>query len=198
MCWNADVSLQTFLLGSAAIVVAGLQGVSAPILFFCATIVSMQLIEYVVWSNYDNPIVNRNASLAAAILLWIQPIASILTLPTGSLMLAFLLPYLALSLYDSLRTRQTIDYSMTRAANGHLQWNWLTQNYKSYTSLAVYFLFLFTPMILSEQYELVMLALLTLAITLYTYWKMNTWGSMWCWIVNGLVLGVAGKSILKT
>lgn len=195
MCWNAEVSLQSFALGMAAILLGALSGLSLPVLFFCFTIVSMQFIEYIVWSNYENQEINTQASVAAASLLWIQPIASILTLENSSTKLIFLFSYLLLTAVGSL-VEEKKEYSMKRAKNGHLSWNWLKNTSATFISLSIYFFFLFVPLVLAGNSHLLLLAIITLGISLFTYWKDNTWGSMWCWIVNGIVLLVVGKSVL--
>ena len=192
MCWNAEVSLQSFSLGMLFIFIGTAYGVSTPTLLFCLTIVCMQLIEYTVWSNYDNKDINYKASLAAIGLLCLQPIASILTLADPIrqyIFIAFLMASVV-SLYFSVPK----NISMTRAQNGHLAWNWIDKN--STVPLVVYFLFLFTPIVLQKNYILLGAALTTLFVSLYTYYKENTWGSMWCWIVNGMVPIVIGSSIL--
>ncbi len=186
MCWNAEVSLQSFLIGLSAIGIGIQRGVSLPVLLFSLTIVLMQLIEYVVWSY---PTLNREASIVAAWLLWFQPIASILTLSSPQ---PLLLSYLGISaLLAPMATAK--EYSMTRAPNGHLAWNWLTKEPSTYLSLAVYFVFLLLPLVMSRSFLLLGLSLGTLAVSLYTFWKDNTWGSMWCWMINW----VAVASLLK-
>ncbi len=167
-------------------------GVSVATLLFCTTIVFMQLIEYIVWTNYENKEINYKASLAAIGLLCLQPVASILTLanPLRQYIFAAFLIASFLSLYFSVPK----NISMTRAQNGHLAWNWIDEN--STIPLIVYFVFLFTPILLQKNYILLGAALTTLGMSLYTYHKENTWGSMWCWIVNGLVPIVIGSSIV--
>jgi len=194
MCWNAEVSLQSFFLGILALGVGWATGLSLPILFFCLTIVLMQLVEYVVWKNYDDKQVNRSASYAAATLLALQPVASILTLTSNTSRLALLFGYAVASglsqLFDHPR-----DYSMTVADNGHLAWNWLDKTPASLLNLAIYFFFLFVPLVLTQKWELLGLAISTLAVSLFSFWRTNTWGSLWCWLVNGIVLLVAGKQV---
>lgn len=197
MCWNADVSIKTFFIGIIGIIIGLQYGMSLPVAFFCLSISLMQLIEYFVWSYYDNKTVNYYASIAASFLLWIQPIASILTLTNVNTQQIMLLTYAGLSIIgQSMQDKK--DYSMTRAPNGHLSWNWMSdRNALSIASLIVYMIFLFTPIILKKHYELAVLAAGTLGLSLYSYWGENTWGSMWCWIVNSLVLLTVGKSIIQ-
>jgi hypothetical protein len=200
MCWNADISLKTFLVGMAGIGLGAYVGLSVPVLLFCFTIVTMQLIEYVVWTYYDNDDINYKASLAAATLLWLQPIASMLMIPSASLKTTMLSIYFIVSLIgqSALWTKDTKKkYSMKRAENGHLSWNFLSKEPRTYIELAVFFFFLFTPILLTGNLDLLVLAISTLGLSLYSYWHENTWGSMWCWIVNALVLLLVGKTVLE-
>ena len=109
MCWNAEVSLQTFLIGIVGIGLGAFLGMSPPIVLFSLTIVFMQLIEYIVWTYYDDEDVNYKASLAAGGLLWLQPIASMLLIPSTSLKMTMLSIYTTLSLAYSLVIPSIID-----------------------------------------------------------------------------------------
>lgn len=196
MCWNAEISLQTFFIGILALTVGWVYGLSIPVLFFCLTIVLMQLVEFIVWKNYGNDRVNRQASYAAAALLAIQPVASILTFISNTsrlpLLFAYLITAAIIQIFDHSR-----DYSMTVAPNGHLAWNWLDKTPTSFLNLAIYLFFLFLPLVLNQHWELLGLAGVTLVVSLFTFWQSNTWGSLWCWLVNGLVLLTVGKQIVK-
>lgn len=196
MCWNAEVSLQSFFLGILALSVGWAAGLSLPVLFFCLTIVLMQLVEFIVWKNYGDDRVNKGASYAAAALLALQPVASIMTLTSNMSRLALLFGYAVAGglsqLFDHPR-----DYSMTVATNGHLAWNWLDKTPTSFMNLVIYFVFLFVPLFLMRRWELLGLAGTTLAASLFSFWRTNTWGSLWCWLVNGIVLLIAGKQVLN-
>ena len=193
MCWNAEVSLQSFLIGFTATLIAYQKGLSLPTILFCLTIVFMQLIEYVVWTWYENKEVNVAASMAAFTLLWLQPIASMMTLDTN----LFLQAYLGITLLSFLFSRKdTAKYRMTRGENGHLVWHWLQKDWQTLISLVVYFFFLFTPLLLTGNLLLLTISLGTLGLSLYSFYKDNTWGSMWCWIVNYIVVGISGYQML--
>lgn len=199
MCWNAEVSLRSFLIGSLAIGIAYQKGLSLSTTIFCLTIVFMQLIEYFVWTFYTNTDVNFVASLAAAFLLWLQPVASMLTLQP-SLMVPALQLYGGLTFLGFFLLSENRDmrstYRMSRADNGHLQWHWLDNSWKTNLSLLVYFVFLFVPLLFREQWEVLVLAVSTLGLSLYQFSNYNTWGSMWCWIVNYIVVGICMKQVL--
>jgi hypothetical protein len=179
---------------------AAFLGMSLPVVLFCLTIVFMQLIEYIVWTYYDNDDVNYKASLAAAALLWLQPIASMLLIPSTNLKIAMLSIYTTLSLLYPLIMPNTTDkshYSMKRAKNGHLSWQFLPKEPRTYLILAVFFFFLFVPILITKNLDLLAIALTTLGLSLFSYWRDNTWGSMWCWIVNGIVLLAVGKTVVE-
>ncbi len=187
MCWNAEVSLQSFILGAIGIVLAYVYKFPLPFLFFYMTIILMQLVEYVVWSNYDDKNINFYSSLGASFLLFLQPVAAISTLPKN-LAIPFLIAYLALDLFARLfvlnvsTLRET--YKMYRAENGHLSWNFLKKDLQSIPQYFVYFFFLFVPFLISKDFAIIALALITLSLSLFTFFTQNTWGSMWCWIIN--------------
>jgi len=192
MCWNADISIKTFLVGIVGIALGVHMGTSLPVLLFFSTIICVQLIEAVVWTWYDNETVNRNASYAACALLWLQPIAAILLLPSFMLKATMILIYSALSFLGFFYL-QEFDFSMKRASNGHLAWNFLRKDLMSLIVLIIYFIFLFTPIFLTGNIDLFLLGIGTLGISFYSFWQENTWGSLWCWIGNGLVLVALGK-----
>jgi hypothetical protein len=182
MCWNAAVSMNSFLFGIGAIIIGGIYGISVPLLFFYSTIVFMQLIEYIVWTYPSNQI-NFYASVSASFLLWLQPIAAILTMTRYKLITASM--YCILSILSSLNdTWRPNVYKMYPGTNGHLVWKWL----KNDKSLWIYFLFLLAPIFLIVSNEMIFIILATLITSLYGYYKTNTWGSMWCWLVDGLVI----------
>ena len=197
MCWSAEVSLQSFGIGMLAIIVGYSKGLSLPTTLFCLTIVFMQLIEYFVWSNYNNVDINYIASISAFFLLWLQPIASMLTLPSG-LMIPFMILYTGISMtfafVNGYPDRK--NYRMFQGEDGHLVWNWIQKDKKTYASLLVYFFFLFYPLFISKQYILLGVAGTTLLLSLSNFWNSNTWGSMWCWIVNYIVVGVSVNQVL--
>lgn len=198
MCWNAEVSLQSFGIGILAIGIAVFKGLPLPTALFCLTVTFMQLIEYVVWTYYDNPTVNFQASIAAILLLWLQPIASMLTL-SKNLFPSFFISYIVLTILHIFFREPSFKehFRMFRGDNGHLVWNWIQKDTQTRITLFFYFLFLFVPIILSQEFLLLGISLATLFLSLFSYYQANTWGSMWCWIVNYIVVGVSIRQVLQ-
>lgn len=201
MCWNAKVSLESFGIGIFAIVLAAFSGVSFPALLFYASIVFMQLIEYIMWQwGVHDPDINFGASIAAVGLLCLQPLASILTLKQpGFLVGAYVILGLLYSLLRWVLDRKPMreHYQMKPGADGHLEWKWLQADALSIIGLVIYMVFLFVPLIISKNVEVLFIVLATLAISLYSYGTQRTWGSMWCWIVNWMVVVVGIRAFLK-
>jgi len=208
MCWNASVSLQSFALGSLAILVGIQNQLDPTLLFFCATITVMQAIEAIAWSYpYEtHPTTNTVASRAAALLLWSQPLASIQTL-RGTRFSEYRSPlsatYILLSLLDLfLHPTPPSAYRM-RPNKGHLEWEWLPSSLLSPapsssllpSSLLLYFFFLFFPLLLVPNPLLLLFVSLTLGLSLYAYGTNNTWGSLWCWQVHGIAIAIAGWKV---
>ena len=205
MCWSAKVSFESFGLGIIGIIIAFITGSSPSMLLFFTSIVFMQLIEGIVWSYGRDPDINFYASLSAAGLLMLQPIASILAMwgrscphtPLPMLLIAYLILGLITHVIDqderSLRERYRIEVE-TSTEHPHLIWKWLDPI--PWASLSIYFIFLIGPLILSKQYDFVAFVLLTLAVSVYSFGK--GWGSMWCWVVNLMVIVIGGKALMKS
>lgn len=192
MCWNADVSMKSFIIGLSAIIIGAAAGISTPLLLFYSTIVCMQLVEYVVWKNINDKNVIFNASIAAIFLLWLQPIFAMLTMTNYKMIsiIAYCIIGLLYQLYDKWDLSQL---KMYPGKDGHLVWKWLEGN----RGLWIYFIFLLTPVFFMVSKEMIALILLTLFASLYGYYTTNTWGSMWCWLINGIVIAACIKRILK-
>lgn len=204
MCWSAEVSLQSFLLGCIGIIVGWQYGLSTSLLFFYFTIVCMQLIEYIIWSFIDNKKVRFITSLFAALLLILQPIAAISVLYPKQIMYQLLYTYIILigliHIYIWMNYNKPINelYDMYPGEKGHLIWKWLQKNHYTLLYLIVYFIFLFTPLILSKNYSFVIYGLITLVLSIYNFWRDDTWGSMWCWLVNLSVIFITSKIIFTS
>ena len=191
MCWNADVSIKSFLIGAIAIIGGAIYGISTPFLLFYSTIVCMQLVEYIVWTNINDKTVNFYASIAAVFLLWLQPIFAMLTMTNYKMIsiIAYCIIWLLYHIYDNWE----LNLQMYPGKDGHLVWKWLEGN----RGLWIYFIFLLTPVFFIVSKEMIALILLTLFASLYGYYKTNTWGSMWCWLVNGLVIIACITGIIR-
>ena len=148
---------------------------------FYLSFVSMQLVEYFAWGNLNDKKMNRFLSQIGLFLIVIQPILFTLShyVIENQIKTVLIASYFMFILFCVLYF--PIDFSMNKAKNGHLAWNWL--NYP--TIINFIWLFFVLGVILYQKRYFVFSAHLILVLAIYyTYYKTNTWGSLWCWIAN--------------
>ena len=87
MCWNKDVSLNTFLFSGFVLLLIYYNNTYTKykvaefdriwVYVFFSSFILMQLIEYFVWKNINNAFYNSFYSVLAVLLILFQPIASL-------------------------------------------------------------------------------------------------------------------------
>ena len=181
MCWNKEVSLNTFLFSLFGISFAYFNNVINfyEYLYFISFI-SMQLLEYFAWSNLNNKKMNTFLSKIGLFLIFIQPIFYTLSRDINNKIKTWIIAlYIVFSMFCLVYF--PIDFSMNKAKNGHLAWNWL--NFPTIIIL-IWLSFIFGLILYQKQYFKFGVYLMVVLAIYYTYYKTNTWGSLWCWIAN--------------
>jgi hypothetical protein len=125
MCWNASISLNTFVFGVFALLFSYFNDdikILAAVFYF--SIIIMQLIEYFVWSKTFS---NRLLSQIALIVIFFQPIFNIISIEKKQKIISYLLvAYIIFMLIRAnITSFNSIDFSMVPAKNGHLSWKWV-------------------------------------------------------------------------
>jgi 4-amino-4-deoxy-L-arabinose transferase-like glycosyltransferase len=202
MCWNAEVSLNTFIFSSFVLVLIiynnqftkyKIHELNKWMYLFFASFIFMQLIEFFIWKNINNPYYNQVFSTIAVILLLMQPIASMMLLPNGNLRNLLLISYLLIatpySIYNFMHKRM---HSIV-SPNGHLNWMFFHVNAIVWFVWLFFFLFSF---IYQRKLLGFIFACVTLFITYLNYKNENTVGSMWCWVVNSLMIYYAAYLLM--
>jgi len=186
MCWNERVSLNTFLFSFFAVNFAYFNNVINiyECLFFYSFI-SMQLLEYFTWKHLNNKNLNRLLSQLGLFLIFLQPLFFILIPNNVKFNVKASLITLYLVFFFLLFISIKNDFSMAKAPNGHLAWNWL--KYPVYIVL-LWITFLLIILLYAKKYILFAIYAIIFIAIYYTYYKTNTWGSLWCWIANGLAV----------
>ena len=105
MCWNEQVSLNTFLFSgfTLALIIYNnsftkykVQDLNNKYVYiFIASVIFMQLIEFFIWKNINNHFYNNIFSIFAQLLLLVQPIASIMILSNIPIRNVLLFSYLS-------------------------------------------------------------------------------------------------------
>ena len=195
MCWNADVSLNTFLFSLFGISFAYFNNVIGGFEFlYFISFISMQLLEYFTWKNLNDRHLNNLLSKFGAFLIFIQIPLFILSYNKVDNNLKYSLIGLYLVFVFLTILYFPIDFSMNRAPNGHLAWNWL--DFPTFI-IFIWLSFILGLILYQKLYaEFIIYSVIIVSIY-YTYYKTNTWGSLWCWIANILALKLIVQVFLK-
>lgn len=184
MCWNANISLTTFIYALiSAVIVYFLGEVNIFKIITLLLISSIQLFEYFVWINLENKIINNFLS-KIGLLIILSQIALINYLNNNDKIKPFLFVSLSFILFLFILTQlEHVDFRTLRAKNGHLMWLWLDLPLIWIILGLTYYLIPFYFHINGNPIVNIFISI-TLIISLYTYFKFKTWGSMWCYFSN--------------
>ena len=195
MCWNAEVSLNTFIFSICTLAFVYYNNEYTQykikefnnkwIYIFLVLVFSIQLFEFFIWKNIKNGY-NSFFTKILLIVVYFQPIASLMLLSNLTLRNAFLIPYFIFGIYNITKIIQTDTIHSSISKNGHLVWNGYKMSLNGISLTRVYyFLFVFL-LLFSFFYEGKFLYLFFGVITLaiFVYKEIKTSASMWCWIVN--------------
>lgn len=184
MCWNSQVSLNTFIFSTFGIAFAYFNRViNIYELLYLLSFTSMQLVEYFTWKNLSNKKLNRILSRIGLFLIFIQIPLFINAKYHGRYKLELIGLYVCL--FMLLIPSFKIDYSMSKASNGHLAWNWL--HFPLWVIL-LWLSFIFGVLYYEKKYFSFMVYIIVISAIYYTYHKTRTWGSLWCWVANIIAL----------
>jgi hypothetical protein len=193
MCWNAEVSLNTFIYGLiAAVIVACINTIPIINVLIVLSITLMQLYEYFAWTNIHD-------EKKIYYLSWFGPLIIILQLllinyaflegieRIIAIIFIFILTIIG---YWYIYTNNKL--YMKRGENGHLIWGWA--DVPEILLILILFLYLYPASIKENKIPLVF-GIVSISISMYNYYKWKTWGSMWCYYCNLLWLGLIIKSL---
>ena len=195
MCWNEHVSLNTFLFSSFVLLLILYNNTytqykikyfdSVWIYLFFVSFISMQLVEVFIWRNIDNKLYNHIFSTMAAMLIFIQPIVSLMILSNiplrNKLLVAYLVVFIPYFAYMFITNQMKSSISN----KGHLIWWFLGPNMLLLFGWVFFFLFSF---IYTQTFYGFLFGAVLLCISFYNYYNDKTIGSMWCWVVNSVMI----------
>ncbi len=203
MCWNQHVSLNTFLFScfvflliiyNNAFTQYKIKHLNNPWMYlFFASFIFMQLIEFFIWRNIDNNFYNNIFSTMAALLIILQPVASLMLLSNISLRNTLLSVYIATAAPYFIYKVITQTMHSTVSKRGHL--NWLFFNQDPVIFIIWLFFFLFS-LFYERKWSGFLFGFLSMCIFYYNYASDQTAGSMWCWVVNSVMIYFAAYLLI--
>jgi hypothetical protein len=155
----------------------------------------MQLIEYFTWKHLHNKKINRLLSQLGMLLIFLQPLFFILIPNNVKFNVKASLIALYLAFFFLLFISIKNDFSMAKAPNGHLAWNWLKY---PLPIVIIWLTFYLVILLYAKKYFIFAINTLIVLAIYYTYYKTNTWGSLWCWIANGLAVLLIIRTFFKS
>ena len=185
MCWNANVSINTYIFGLFACLFALFNNkISVMSLLFAQSWMSMQLIEYFIWNKSFS---NRLLSQIALLVILSQPIFGILSISKHTTLkyVALVSYFLFITVLMIFKPWSMIDFRTIQSTNGHLSWKWL--NYSSIV-MVIWFMFISIKLFVNKDWYILSLVTISAIVTYVLYSKTLTWGSLWCWLLNLLSL----------
>jgi hypothetical protein len=195
MCWNENVSLNTFLFSSFVLLLIFYNNTytqykikhfnSVWDYFFFISFISMQLIEFFIWRNINNTFYNHIFSTMAALLIFIQPVISLMLLPDISLRNNLLVTYSVFFIPYFIYKFITNNMKSQISNKGHLVWLFFDTNMLLFFGWLFFFLFSF---FYTRSVPTLIFGIVLFFISYYNYYKDNTIGSMWCWVVNSSMI----------
>ena len=195
MCYNATVSLNTFIFGFIVAILAHYTKIIPYYtILILLSITSMQLLEYFAWTYYDNPLINKILSLIGLFIIFIQVLLLNYYYPdpkTSKILLSFMFVFILLFLIFEFRN---VNFSMKKGKNKHLIWYWLDL---PIIWIIIGITFYLIPVFLTKNLSIIISTIVILSISLYFYWRYKTWGTMWCYFSNFLWVFILFKIIYK-
>lgn len=177
MCWNATVSLNTFLFSLFITIISYYNNViTLPYALYFCSFFTMQLIEYFIWKGYNN----RLFSLLGLIAILSQPIFALMIINDNYTKIVLISLYIILSvIYYTINNN--VDFSTVIAKNGHLKWNWFGEGL---LFNIIWASFMLIAVVYTQNIYILLFFTISYAICYYTYYKYGSIGSMWCWFAN--------------
>ena len=205
MCWNSEVSLNTFIFSMVVLLLLMYNNAYTKykikelnhfwVYAFFISFISMQLIEYFIWKNMKNPFYNSLFSKCATILLLIQPMITIMLINNEILKKYMLAIYLILTIPFAIYRFSVKKIVSTVTKQGHLYWDFLSYD-SEYIYFPIWLFFFLFSFFYNKTYFGFLFGLIMLIIISYNYYNDKSIGSMWCWIVNSIMLYYAAYLLI--
>ena len=126
----------------------------------------------------------------SSIIVIIQPLILMLMIKNLNIRYNLLFSYIIYFLiyFEYKRIYNPIIFNTSIAKNNHLYWEWTNNNGIENIFLFLFLLYYIIPLIIINNTLLTIFIIVTLIISLYFYFKYNTFTTIWCWLINIFLL----------
>ena len=198
MCWNQYISLNTFIFSAFVLLLIVYNNNYSPYkidelnsiyaYFFLMSFFTMQLIEFFLWRNLNDKELNKLFSFLGALLLMLQPVASLMLLKNidfrNKILALYVIPSFSYFIYEIANR----DFLTSVSKTGHLKWDWVDLKGNKQILFMCWLFFLFFSIFYNKHYLGLAYTVALLIITLYSYKKDGSFGSLWCWSINSIMI----------
>ena len=188
MCWSAEVSLQTFVLGCIGLAILYALSYSNFKIVIILSFISVQLWEYFIWKYIDRPDISRIFSFIIYVTILSQPIIAILATNYKYLIKYYIFLMIVNFLIFASFSDPKFDFRPKVANDGHLDWNWFDNDTLGITGSLIYLAFFLGIMLITKNYSAFVFASILYIYSVYNYSKNKTTSSMWCWFANVCII----------
>lgn len=219
MCFNAEVSINTFIFSLFAAIFAFFNKViSIDIFLFILSFAIMQLVEWLAWN-----IINSGQKVVTGFIAYLFPIVTVVIQPIVAALvfntqyktvvarigekwagIAKKVIYTAIlclwiyTVYDYIWVGHRPNVYKSEI-NGHLKWN-LFHDFNLFEGTLIFVSYLLAyllPMILSLPYIMAVIFIVTFVYSFVTYLHAKTWGTIWCYSANLISLVIITQVFWK-
>jgi hypothetical protein len=185
MCWNAEISLNTFIFGFISSIIVYILGyIENGLIILLLSFTSIQLLEYFIWKYIDNKEINEILSKIGLFIIGIQIFLLCFFYKNKKIRKYLLYLYFIFVILFIIIELRNIEFRSIKGDNGHLRWLWLDFNIIWIIIFTSFYLITMFPYKNNSNIIKFLFVLITLIISLYYYYKNKTWGSMWCYFSN--------------
>ena len=200
MCWNSDISMNTFIFSILTLIFIYLTNTYSkyktkefdnPLIYlFFFQVALIQLIESFLWKNLKNVNINKLLSHIMRYIIILQPYIIILMIQRTNIKYLFLLFYTIFLLFQLIfninKTQK--HFHSTIGINGNLSWEWMIFKGNYNIILFIYILFYILSSLFINNHLITIFLIVSVLLSIIYYFKYKTFGSMWCWYSNLFLL----------
>jgi hypothetical protein len=195
MCWNKDVSIRAFLFGVLSAAIAVSRGFPKRHVAFYMVFTTIQLMEYFLWTYFDDAEKNSKWSARTLLVITCIPIFATLTIEDAEIRKKAFVAAVVFFGLIWLWKRDSITYKTGLGSDGHLAYEFIppTMLY----SIGWFGFFFGSILFLNKDNVLKIFTVLSALFSLLIVRRGNTYNSYWCFTAVFIWLTVLAR-VAKT